>query len=240
MKERTLNPRSIDDPSPPRAQPAALPKIDNVQTGIVRLLGDEEKERLGPDVVFTVDSLPVTQKEFADTFDYLKSYMSQMPDEELERQAVLELVVNRAAEAHYAQAAKDARALIADAKRRLDDGDDFATVAREMSHCPSAESGGSLGEFGRAGMDLMFAKAAFGLNAGKTSDIVQTAFGFHLIKVDGREKGAEPAADKVTASHILASFDKDSHAARQVMFDARLGKVELAFASADWRKKSPF
>ena len=67
-------------------------------------------------------------------------------------------------------------------KARLDGGEDFAKLAEENSDCPSSAKGGDLGFFTRGQMVAPFEEAAFALNPGDTSDVVETRFGFHLIK----------------------------------------------------------
>jgi parvulin-like peptidyl-prolyl isomerase len=66
-------------------------------------------------------------------------------------------------------------------KARLGEGADFAELARENSDCPSGQSGGDLGSFSRGMMVPEFDTAAFGLEVGATSDVVETPFGYHLI-----------------------------------------------------------
>lgn len=70
-------------------------------------------------------------------------------------------------------------------KAQLDDGGDFATLAKQNSDCPSARSGGDLGSFGRGQMVPPFEVAAFGLSVGDVSDVVETDFGYHIIKRTG-------------------------------------------------------
>lgn len=63
---------------------------------------------------------------------------------------------------------------------------DFAIRAKEVSQGPSASKGGDLGWFKRGTMLPEFEKAAFALQAGQTSGVVQTRFGLHIIRVVAR------------------------------------------------------
>jgi len=64
----------------------------------------------------------------------------------------------------------------------IQDGRDFAEVAKEHSNGPSAPQGGMLGEFPRGMMVPEFDQAAFALEPNTVSEVVETAFGFHIIK----------------------------------------------------------
>jgi parvulin-like peptidyl-prolyl isomerase len=67
---------------------------------------------------------------------------------------------------------------------------DFAVAAKTYSACPSKDNGGDIGYFARKFMvDDAFAKAAFALQPNQISDIVQTDFGLHLIRVVDRKAG---------------------------------------------------
>jgi peptidyl-prolyl cis-trans isomerase C len=67
---------------------------------------------------------------------------------------------------------------------------DFAAAAKSYSQCESGNSGGDLGFIQRKTMvEESFARAAFALQPGQVSDVVQTGFGMHLIKVTERKAG---------------------------------------------------
>ncbi len=76
-----------------------------------------------------------------------------------------------------------ARKKIEDVQNKLAAGDDFANLARQYSEGPSNVNGGDLGYFDRTKMVKPFSDAAFDLKPGQVSDIVETRFGYHLIKV---------------------------------------------------------
>ena len=70
-------------------------------------------------------------------------------------------------------------------KERLTDGEEFAALAKEHSDCPSGKDGGDLGSFSRGAMVPEFDAVAFTLDVGADSDVVTTAFGYHLIRRTG-------------------------------------------------------
>ncbi|UCF05691.1 MAG: peptidylprolyl isomerase [bacterium] len=67
-------------------------------------------------------------------------------------------------------------------------GADFAEMATRYSECPTADKGGDLGFFRRGEMVDAFQAAAFALEVNEISDVVETIYGFHIIKVTDRQK----------------------------------------------------
>ncbi len=101
-------------------------------------------------------------------------------------------------EASADQAAKDeAKAKAADLKKQLDGGASFADLAKEHSTCPSGKKGGDLGTFGRGQMVKPFEEATLALEVGEVSDVVETRFGYHVIRLDGKNEAGKVEFDVV-------------------------------------------
>jgi len=79
----------------------------------------------------------------------------------------------------------DAKEQIESLKTQIDDGADFAALAKEHSDCPSGADGGALGTFGKGQMVKEFEDATFAMDVGETSGVVETDFGYHLIQRTG-------------------------------------------------------
>jgi peptidyl-prolyl cis-trans isomerase C len=67
--------------------------------------------------------------------------------------------------------------------KRVKAGEDFAAIAKAESTCPSSAQGGDLGAFARGQMVPSFDKAVFSLKPGEISNVVETQFGYHVIKL---------------------------------------------------------
>ena len=102
---------------------------------------------------------------------------------------------------------KQTRAKAEDVLKRLRAGGDFNALAKEFSiDTSNKDQGGDLGWFGRGMMVKPFEDAAFALKPGELSDIVETQFGYHIIKLEERRMQDSPTGqpvEQVHARHIL-------------------------------------
>jgi peptidyl-prolyl cis-trans isomerase C len=90
-----------------------------------------------------------------------------------------------------------ARERITAIQQRAQKGEDFAALAKETSECPSSANGGDLDYFQRGQMVGPFEEVAFSLKPGTMSDIVETQFGYHLIKVADKKDASTVAYDDI-------------------------------------------
>jgi len=106
-------------------------------------------------------------------------------------------------------------------KKKLDAGEDFATLAKAESEGPSSVQGGSLGFFRRGQMVKPFEDKAFSLKVGEISDPVKTRFGYHLILVEDRK----PAR--------AIPFEETKDRIRQVLTQQQLQKEVFSYIESE-------
>lgn len=126
---------------------------------------------------------------------------------------------------------------------------DFAKTAKEMTDEPSGKtSGGDLGYFNKATMDPKFSEAAFALAKGKISGVVETPFGFHIIKVEDRKEPKNTTLEAATNS-IAATLIKKTKAPEELRTKADLiladlkagkdGKATMSGLGVEWKSTGP-
>lgn len=128
-------------------------------------------------------------------------------------------------------AAKGAkRARIGEIHGEVVNGADFASLASEHSGCPSAANGGDLGWFGRGRMVEPFEEAAFALKVGQVSDVVETQFGYHVIKKTDEKDARAVPFEEVKASIEEELFRQNRRTVIDGYIDGLRAKAEIVYA----------
>jgi peptidyl-prolyl cis-trans isomerase D len=124
----------------------------------------------------------------------------------------------------------EVRARAAAVLERLQKGEDFAAVAKEVSEdTANKEQGGDLGFIRRGRTEEAFENAAFGLQPGELSAVVETRFGFHVIKMDERKAAREKPLAEVRDEIARNLSEERAHAAAR---DAAFVDAEKASGGA--------
>jgi peptidyl-prolyl cis-trans isomerase C len=99
----------------------------------------------------------------------------------------------------------EAKAKAEEVLKKVKAGGNFEELAKEYSACPSAKNGGDLGEAPKGSFVPAFEKAAYALEPNQVSDVVETEFGYHIIKLishkDANTVSLEQAKEKI-AQHL--------------------------------------
>jgi peptidyl-prolyl cis-trans isomerase SurA len=142
--------------------------------------------------------VPISEQDVNEAFDKAKENLPKRPATVTFRQIV---VPARASEQAKAAARAKAESLLVEVRR----GGDFEQIAKRESMDPSSkELGGDLGWNRRGAMVPEFERWMFALAPGQTSPVVETTFGYHIIRVDRLQPG------EVKARHILVRPRIDS------------------------------
>lgn len=160
----------------------------------------------------------VTEEEISSAFERSKAELQKRPASVTFRQII---VAPHASPAAKAKARARADSLL----REIRKGGDFEQIAKRESMDPSTKQlGGDLG-WNRRGSGLVpeFEQMMFALRPGEVSPVIETAFGYHIIRVD-RVQSAE-----VKARHILIAPEIDSA-------DVARAKTEADSVAAQWRR----
>jgi len=144
---------------------------------------------------------------------YYKAHQDEFKTPEMVRARHILVKVGKSASQEVKSKSKEK---IEEILKRIKSGEDFAKVASEVSDdTGSKEKGGDLGFFRRGMMVSEFEKAAFSLKLGEVSDIVETQFGFHIIKVEEKKES------------VLEPYEKVKEKVKEKVFnDQRKSKVE--------------
>jgi len=150
----------------------------------------------------TQSDVTVKEDEIAQFYSENPQYFEQ--PEQIQASHILIIVKEEATDADKVAA----KTKIKDIQKRVTNGLDFAEAAKTYSDGPSGPKGGDLGFFGKGQMVPTFEAAAYALAINEVSDIVETQFGYHLIKLVGRKEAGTVSIDEVHDE--ISSFLKQS------------------------------
>ncbi len=197
---------------------ARFPTEEQFKAALARAGMTEETLRLQLERALAIDKY--VKKEFGSrvkvTEEDAKKFYDEHPEqfaepEQVRASHILVKVPSGADKAQKEKALKKIKKIQERAKK----GEDFAKLAKEYSEGPSAKRGGDLGFFPRGRMVKSFEDAAFGLKTGNISDIVETQFGYHIIKVTGKKKAGKIPFEKI--KDRLVEFLKDQKVRQEVV-----------------------
>ncbi len=170
-----------------------------------------------------VPKQPVSDAEVREFYD--KNPQTFTQPEQARASHILIVVDAKASEAERKKARQKSDALL----KQIKSGADFAKLAQESSGCPSSKQGGDLGYFGKGQMVKPFEDAAWSLKPGEVSAVVETQFGYHIIKLIEKRPSSKVPFDDVKA-RIADSLKrkKVGEAVNAVLEDARKkAKIEV-------------
>jgi peptidyl-prolyl cis-trans isomerase D len=143
-----------------------------------------------------VDSIQVRSEVIVSDDELLAAYNARITEFEIEPRATAQHILFRTQE-KTAEEIDAIRELATDVVERAKAGEDFGELAMEYSDDTSAQFGGDLGSFGPGQMVPPFEQAAFAMGPGATSDLVETQFGIHIIRVNDIQEGRTQTFEEV-------------------------------------------
>jgi peptidyl-prolyl cis-trans isomerase C len=106
-------------------------------------------------------------------------------------------IILRASQSDTPESTENKKQTLRDIRARVIAGEDFGEMAKQFSEGPSASNGGDLGYFTQRDMVAPFTNAAFSLEPGQVSHVVQTRFGYHLIQAVDRKASRKLTFEEV-------------------------------------------
>lgn len=179
-------------------------------------LENQRRSMIATEKVEEVISSAVTEAALQAAYD--KTYADAKPTEEFHAAHIL------------VKTEDEAKDLIS----KLDEGADFADLAKEFSTGPSGPNGGDLGWFGPGMMVKPFEDAVLALEPGAVSAPVETQFGWHVVKLNEKRMKGAPPLDEVR-EELAAQIETDAVdvAVQKLLEDATITRINLETIDAD-------
>jgi len=130
-----------------------------------------------------------------------------------------------------------ARATAEELLKQIKDGADFGELVKKHSDCPSSQRGGDLNFFSRDQMVPPFEKAAFALEVGQVSDVVQTQFGYHIIKLTDRKLATTLTFEQARAEILEMLNNKKQAEIAQQYIESLKAKATIIYHDPSLQNK---
>jgi hypothetical protein len=189
----------------------------------ISALGEPLVDRQAERARLATMPLELGAREMGLTEDALRRAYAENPEWELRVRHVVRLAPRSASDAQRAEA----RVTAEEVRRRALAGENFAALAAEFSEEPGAAESGGLLDAGRKGSWVApFWEAARALQPGEISPVTETQYGFHVLRLEGREPVPFEEADR---RRLLASVVPAARAGASMRSwaEARAGSVVL-------------
>lgn len=229
----------IKDHLPPGATLDAIAKQQGITADDIK---KELKDNLGIEKLIEKQFegfAEFTDEELKAEYDKIAKEMPKAFEvpESVEASHILVKVEEGADEATKAAAKQK----IDDLRQKLVDGADFVKLAEENSDCPSAKRGGNLGEFGRGQMVKPFEDAAFTQAIDEIGPVIETQFGYHIVKVTKKtEAGTRTFEDvKDEIAKFMDNRRKNETAEKFIQGIREKAKVETFLPKVELPEEEP-
>ena len=172
---------------------------------------------------------------------YYTENRKEFEKETVKARHILKKFPGDATDEEKAETKTTAEALLETVNTALADGTDFAELAKKHSDDTSAPQGGDLGYFGRGQMVKPFEEAAFDtLQNGEVSGLVETVYGYHIIKLEDKKTEIQPFAEveyEIQQKLVqVTGVDKAKKIAGDLLFDIEIQDYDKALALEQYQQ----
>ncbi|QKE62936.1 SurA N-terminal domain-containing protein [Aquipseudomonas campi] len=207
-------------------------------TGAVQLQDEELKkfyeehadQFMSPEQV-VLDYVELKKEAFFDRVEIKDDELQELYQKEIAGLAEQRQAAHILLEVNDKLSDEQAKAKLEDVKKRLQQGEDFAALAKELSQDPgSAANGGDLGYAGPGVYDPAFEEALYSLKEGEVSAPVRSQFGWHLVKLLGVQAADVPSFDSLKDKLIA---DNKAPRVEQLFVEAAKALEDAAYEASD-------
>ncbi len=173
---------------------------------------DDLREAIREQMITQQVQSSITEDVSTTPSDVKEFYRSLHPDSIPYIETEVELAQLVAYPPYSEEAVFEVKERLLELRRRVQEGEDFGTLAILYSEGPTASRRGELGFMLRSELDKAYAEAAWSLKPGQVSKIVESSFGFHIIQM------IERRGDRANTRHILMNPKADANARQKAIY----------------------